>query len=103
MNLQLRIAHVECSVAKENQNVVGFEVGNASNEGRDARTSRSHEVSDYPRLKIASQNLQKKVTRPKFFFAKKKIWLTLNPDPPPKPRNKCNPMPPHHGEDLSAE
>jgi hypothetical protein len=28
---------------------------------------------------------------------------SLSPNPTPKPSDKCNPIPPHHGEDLSAE
>jgi len=67
---------------------------NASKRKRDARASRSHEVSDRPRLTQFAKNTPKKT---------QKKWSTLNPGPTPKPRNKCNPIPPHHGEDLSAE
>ena len=78
------------------------EVGslNASKKGRDARSSRSHEVTT--RLTSLRKTL-KKHHESLEQNAKKLIWLTLNPGTPPKPRNKCNPVPPHHGEDFSAE
>ena len=85
------------SVAGEAENrVVKIEVRDASKEGRDARPSRSHEVHHSLRPRFPNpQKVAKKEA--------KKIWLTLNPGPPAKPHNKCNPISPHHGEDLSAE
>ena len=48
-------------------------------------------------------NIEAKTKRQEKEKENPKKRLTLSPHTPPKPRNKCNPIPPHHGEDCSAK